>query len=206
MPEFDDRQRTFILTALWKLQAPSRPGRTPPLGAASEQRGTSEQAPGVTIDQIHSLVAKMGRNPDLPLFGLGGPAPPNSAAGTTHASRLRVRNASLGRDWTARHPDSPQPVARLKTAHGRAWPDLEACALRDRASYGKDEVMNQDHGMPRNALDQLRSLTIALQMGVSGEAAAMTLGLEPAAYDFACALIVALTESGNLGIPRAVAT
>ena len=28
----------------------------------------------------------------------------------------------------------------------------------------------------------------------------MTLGLEPAAYDFACALIVALTESGNLGI------
>ena len=71
---------------------------------------------------------------------------------------------------------------------------------RAQAGDRKDEVMNQDPGMPLNALDQLRSLTIALRMGVSGEAAAMTLGLEPAAYDFACALIVALTESGNLGI------
>jgi hypothetical protein len=33
-----------------------------------------------------------------------------------------------------------------------AWPDLEACALRDRASYRKDELMNQDPGMPLNAL------------------------------------------------------
>ncbi len=84
-----------------------------------------------------------------------------------------------------------------------AWPDVEACALLAQAGYRKDEVMNQDPGMPLNALDQLRSLTIALRMGVSGEAAAMTLGLEPAAYDFACALIVALTESGH---PWAVAT
>ena len=72
MPEFDDRERTLILTALWnyKLQA----GQVnAPMGAAEEQRGASEQAPGGTIDQIHALVAKMGGNPDLPLFGLGGP-------------------------------------------------------------------------------------------------------------------------------------
>ena len=54
---------------------------------------------------------------------------PNSEAGTTHASRLRVRNASLVHDWTARYPDFPQPVARLKAAHVWAWPDVEACAL-----------------------------------------------------------------------------
>ena len=66
--------------------------------------------------------------------------------------------------------------------------------------------MNQDPGMPLNALDQLRSLTIALRMGVSGEAAAMTLGLEPAAYDFACALDRRADRIWESGHPRAVAT
>ena len=66
--------------------------------------------------------------------------------------------------------------------------------------------MNQDPGMPVNALDQLRSLAIVLRMGVSGEAAAMTLGLEPAANDFACAPIVGADRIWEFGYPRPVAT
>ena len=203
MPEFDDRQRTLILTALGTTSSKlgERPHWAPPASSAAP---ASRPRAGPLIGSTAS--SPMGGNPDLPLFGLGGPAPPNSAAGTTHASRLRVRSASLVHDWTAGTPDSPQPVARLKAAHGRAWPDLEACALRDRAGYSKDELMNQDPGMPRNALDQLRSLAIALRMGVSGEAAAMTLGLEPAAYDFACALDRRADRIWEFGHPRSVAT
>ena len=62
--------------------------------------------------------------------------------------------------------------------------------------------MNQDPGMPVNALDQLRSLAISLRMGVSRESRGRcqpSVGAGPA-NDFRCTLIVTLTESGNLGI------
>ncbi len=58
--------------ALWNYQLQAGQVNAP-MGAAEEERGASEQAPGGTVDQIHAIVAKMGGDPDLPLFGLGGP-------------------------------------------------------------------------------------------------------------------------------------
>ena len=101
-----------------------------------------------------------------------------------------VALASVTLPWsTTGSPGTRLPATR-RMAQGRPRVGLarrSGVGTRAQAGYRKDEVMNQDPGMPLNALDQLRSLTIALRMGVSGEAAAMTLGLEPAAYDFACA-------------------
>ena len=72
MPEFDDRELTLIVMALWNYQLQAGQVNAP-MGAAEGERGASEQAPGGNVDQINAVVAKMGGNPDLRLFGLGGP-------------------------------------------------------------------------------------------------------------------------------------
>ena len=93
------------------------------MGAAEEQRGASEQAPGGTVDQSTPSSPRWAGTPICPSSASAARSP-NSAAGTTPASRLGVRKASLVHDWIARYPDFPQPVARLKAAHGWAWPDV----------------------------------------------------------------------------------
>jgi len=46
------------------------------------------------------------------------------------AQRLGARNPELVHDWRRRHPDFPQPVARLKIGFVWVWLDIEAWAKR----------------------------------------------------------------------------
>ena len=96
MSEFDDRERTLILTALWNYKLQAGHVNAPIGRAADEQRGASEQAPGGNVDQIHALVAKMGGDPDLAPLRSRRPGSPNSEAGTTHASA----SASVMLPWS----------------------------------------------------------------------------------------------------------
>jgi predicted DNA-binding transcriptional regulator AlpA len=47
---------------------------------------------------------------------------------TEIAHRLGMGKASVVHDWIGRHPDFPEPIARLKAGHVWAWPDVEAWA------------------------------------------------------------------------------
>jgi predicted DNA-binding transcriptional regulator AlpA len=44
------------------------------------------------------------------------------------ASRLGLGKATVVHDWRHRHPEFPEPVARLKMGLLWAWPDVEAWA------------------------------------------------------------------------------
>lgn len=46
------------------------------------------------------------------------------------AARLGVNQRSVVHDWRRRHPDFPQPVARVKLGYLWAWPDIERWARR----------------------------------------------------------------------------
>lgn len=46
------------------------------------------------------------------------------------AARLDLANPSLVHDWRRRHPDFPDPIARLGNISVWAWPDIEAWARR----------------------------------------------------------------------------
>jgi hypothetical protein len=45
------------------------------------------------------------------------------------ANRLGMKSPSVIHDWRTRHPEFPEPVAKLRAAHVWAWPDVEAWAL-----------------------------------------------------------------------------
>ncbi len=49
---------------------------------------------------------------------------------TEIAERLGVARPQLVHDWRRRHPDFPQPVARLRQALIWSWPDVESWARR----------------------------------------------------------------------------
>jgi hypothetical protein len=49
-----------------------------------------------------------------------------------------------------------------------------------------------------NAIDSLRSIALVRRRGIPDDRLQEALGLEPAAYDFACALVLALTADGRL--------
>lgn len=44
------------------------------------------------------------------------------------AARLKVADAHVVHTWRERHPDFPEPVARLRRAMVWAWPDVETWA------------------------------------------------------------------------------
>ena len=44
------------------------------------------------------------------------------------ARRLGAQKPSVVHDWRRRHPDFPQPIARLALGYVWAWPDVEAWA------------------------------------------------------------------------------
>lgn len=44
------------------------------------------------------------------------------------AERLGVQRPTVVHDWRRRHPDFPEPVARLKAGLVWAWPDVEKWA------------------------------------------------------------------------------
>jgi hypothetical protein len=44
------------------------------------------------------------------------------------AERLRVRSPELVHAWRRRHPDFPEPVARLRIGFVWHWPDVERWA------------------------------------------------------------------------------
>ncbi len=46
------------------------------------------------------------------------------------AERLGSKRTSLVHDLRRRHPDFPEPVAKLKSALVWAWPDVEAWARK----------------------------------------------------------------------------
>jgi hypothetical protein len=46
------------------------------------------------------------------------------------AERLGVARPQVVHDWRRRHPDFPEPVAKLKTAMNWYWPDVEEWAIR----------------------------------------------------------------------------
>ena len=102
MAELADRERTLILMALWnyKLQA----GQVnAPMGAAEEER-VREQAPEGPLIRSTPSSPRWAGTPICRCSVSAAPSP-DSEAGTTHASRLGVCNASLVHDcvqWRSR--------------------------------------------------------------------------------------------------------
>jgi predicted DNA-binding transcriptional regulator AlpA len=44
------------------------------------------------------------------------------------AARLGVKRTTVVHDWRRRHPDFPEPIAKLQAAYVWSWPDVESWA------------------------------------------------------------------------------